>query len=139
MSKFFQIVFLLLVFQTNKSIAQNVEAVILKRMQNFHVAMIGKTTSAAEYIDDSLSYGHSNGWVENNQEFRTNLGGRLTYHSYKEDSIRVTVNKNIAHIRFIADIDVTMNGIRNTYHLKVLEIWVKRKKDWKIFARQAIR
>jgi hypothetical protein len=108
-------------------------------MQQLHQLMTGPNVVIDQYLDDNLSYGHSNGWIENKKEFIAHLGNRLVYHSFKEDSIRVTVNKNAAHIRFIADIDVTLDGKRALYHLKVLEIWLKSGKQWRLFARQAVK
>lgn len=119
--------------------AQPVENKLIDRMKSFHQLMISKRFYINQYVDDSLTYGHSNGWVESCSEFLSNLGRKMEYHSIKEDSVRVSVHQHIAHIRFVADIDVSMNGNRNTYHLKVLEVWVKRSKNWKIFARQAVR
>ena len=91
------------------------------------------------FLDDSLSYGHSNGWIETKADFLENLGSKLVYHSVSEDSLRITVHGNIAHARFVGDFNVSLNGKRNTYHLRVLEVWVKSGNLWKLFARQAIR
>jgi hypothetical protein len=133
---FFSLV--LLVFNLTVQ-GQKAEANLLERFKKFHQLMVSDRFYIDQYIDDSLSYGHSNGWIENRKDFYINLGSRLIYHSFKEDSIKVAVNKNTGHVRFIADIDVTMDGKRATYHLKVLEVWVKKNKTWKLFARQAVR
>jgi hypothetical protein len=42
-------------------------------------------------------------------------------------------------VRFVADITATMKEATNTYHLKVLEVWVKKGKRWVLFARQAVK
>jgi hypothetical protein len=98
-----------------------------------------KGSGMEDLLDDSLSYGHSNGWIETRSQFIQNLGSKLVYHSVTEDSLRVTVSGDVAHVRFVGDFDVSLDGKRNTYHLRVMEVWVKRGKQWKIFARQAIR
>lgn len=98
------------------------------------------TVSINQQTDKALSYGHSNGWVETKAEMIKNLEtGYLNYHSYKEDSIVVVVNNNMANVRFVADIDVTLKETRGNYHLKVLEVWVKKGKRWVLFARQAVK
>ena len=128
----------LMLFVSFTVVAQKQQQAVLDRMHQFHELMISDLFYIDLYIDDSLSYGHSNGWVENAKEFYANLGSKMVYHSIKEDSIRVIVNDRTATIRFVADIDVSMDGKRNTFHLKVMEVWVK-KRQWKLFARQAVK
>jgi hypothetical protein len=108
-------------------------------MQHFHQAVVHNDANVGRYIHDSLTYGHSNGWVENARQFREDLGTIITYHSIKEDSITATALKDIAHVRFIADIDATLRGVRTTFKLRVLEVWTKWKGRWVLFARQAVR
>ena len=114
---------------------------VLKRMKRLHELMVADRFYVDQYIDDSLSYGHSNGWIENRKEFYENLGNKLIYHSFAEDSINITVHKNIAHVRFNADIDVSLDGKRAVYKLKVMEVWVRhgKKREWDLFARQAVK
>ncbi len=114
---------------------------LLKRMRSFHELLVKKESIIESYIDDNLSYGHSNGWIETKTEMIKNLEtGYTSYKSIKEDSIKVTIKGNVAHTRFVGDYTVALNGGNYvTYRLKVLEVWVKRNKNWKIFARQAIR
>ena len=110
-------------------------------LKEFHQALVNKNTgSINQQTDKALSYGHSNGWVETKADMIKNLEtGYIDYHSIKEDSIQVTVNGNMAHARFVGDYNVTMNGNTNTFHLKVLEVWVKKGKRWLLFARQAVK
>lgn len=110
-------------------------------LKEFHQALVNKNTvSVNQQTDKALSYGHSNGWVETRADVIKNIEtGYLKYHSFKEDSLLVVVNGNTGHARFVADINVTMNGNNGTYHLKVLEVWVRKGKRWLLFARQAVR
>src|SRR5688572_950654 len=130
---------IILFFASMLASAQKKEAEVLDRMKRFHQLLVEDRFYIDQYVDDSLSYGHSNGWVENKKEFYANLGEKIVYHSFKEDSMQVSVNKNMAHARFVADIDATLNGKRTVFHLKVLEVWVRSGKSWKLFARQAIK
>ena len=96
--------------------------------------------SINQQTDKALSYGHSNGWVETKKELIEHLEtGYMGYNSFREDSIKVEVNGNMAHARFIADINATMSGKEFTFKLRVLEVWVKKGKRWVLFARQAVR
>ena len=117
------------------------EAKLLKTITEFHKALVDKNTvSINQQTDKGLSYGHSNGWVQTKadliKDFETNY---ISYQSIKEDSITVTMNGNMANVRFLADITATMKATANTFHLKVLEVWVKKGNRWILFARQAIR
>jgi hypothetical protein len=121
--------------------AQTDEEKLIKTVKDFHQVLVNKNTvSINQQTDKALSYGHSNGWVETKTEMIKNLEtGFISYQGFKEDSISIAMNGNIANVRFIADITATMNGLTNTYHLKVLEVWVKKSKRWVLFGRQAVK
>lgn len=110
-------------------------------MKEFHQALVnGNTISINQQTDKMLSYGHSNGWIETKADMIKNLEtGYMNYNSIKEDSIQVMMNGTIANVRFVADINATLNGTLGNFHLKVLEVWVKKGKRWLLFARQAVR
>jgi hypothetical protein len=121
--------------------AQTEEEKLVAAMKGFHQALVQKNTvSINQQTDKVLSYGHSNGWVQTKadliKDFETGL---ISYQSYKEDSIQVFINGNMANVRFVADIGATMQEKAATYHLKVLEVWVKKGKRWLLFARQAVK
>lgn len=110
-------------------------------MKEFHQALVnGNAISINQQTDRMLSYGHSNGWIETKADMIKNLEtGYMNYNSIKEDSIQVMMNGTIANVRFVADINATLNGTIGNFHLKVLEVWVKKGKRWLLFARQAVR
>ncbi len=137
MKKLLTILFLFLAGFAN---AQPVEEKLIQTVKEFHRALVNKNTvSINQQTDKVLSYGHSNGWVETKAEMLKNLEtGYISYQGYKEDSITVTINGNMANVRFKADITATMKATTNTYYLKVLEVWVKKGKRWVLFARQAV-
>jgi hypothetical protein len=121
--------------------AQTDEEKLTTTLKEFHQALVNKNTgSINQQTDKALSYGHSNGWVETKTDMIKDLEtGYINYHSIKEDSIQVVINGNLAHARFVGDYNVTLNGNTNTFHLKVLEVWVRKGKRWLLFARQAVR
>ena len=110
-------------------------------IKGFHRALVEKNIKTInQLIDSELSYGHSNGWVESGAEFVKNLEtGYMVYAAFREDSLAVTMNGNVAHARFIADINAVRDGKEGTFHLKVFEIWIKKKNKWILFARQAVK
>lgn len=117
------------------------EAKLIATLKEFHQALVNKNTvSINQQTDKALSYGHSNGWVETKTDLIKNLeAGYLNYSGYKEDSIQISMNGNMANARFVAEINVALNGTPGNYHLKVLEVWVKKGKRWILFSRQAVK
>lgn len=119
------------------------ETKLIATVKEFHQALIKQNTVAInQQTDKALSYGHSNGWVQSKKDLIKDFErGFISYQSFKEDSITVLMNENMANVRFIADISATLNGTTNVnnYHLKVLEVWVKKSKRWVLFARQAVK
>lgn len=117
------------------------EEKLKETLKQFHQDLVKKNTvSINQQTDKALSYGHSNGWVESKNEMIKNLEtGYLSYQSFKEDSIGVSINANVASARFIAEISATLNGTASIFHLRVLEVWVKKGNRWVLFARQAVK
>jgi ketosteroid isomerase-like protein len=117
------------------------EQKLLTTVKEFHQALVNKNTlSINQQTDKALSYGHSNGWVETKTDMIKNLETNyISYQSFKEDSIKVSSNGNIANVRFLAAIEASLKDSRITYNLKVLEVWVKKGKRWLLFARQSVK
>ncbi len=118
------------------------EAKLLVTVKEFHQALVKQNTiTINQQTDKAVSYGHSNGWVQSKKDLVKDFEtGKISYQSFKEDSITVLMNDNMANVRFIADITAAVNGTTvNNYHLKVLEVWVKKSKRWVLFARQAVK
>lgn len=132
---------ILLLFATLFVDAQTDEEKLTATLKEFHQALVKKNTvSINQQTDKALSYGHSNGWIETKADMMKNLEtGYMNYNSYKEDSIAITMNGTMANVRFVADIAATLNGNAGNYHLKVLEVWVRKGKRWLLFARQAVK
>jgi hypothetical protein len=132
---------ILLLFSFVFANAQTEEEKLIATMKEFHQALVQKNTvSINQQTEKALSYGHSNGWVQNKnaiiKDFETGL---ISYQAYKEDSVQVSMSGNFANIRFIADINATLRGNATINHLKVLEVWVKKGKRWLLLARQAVK
>jgi serine/threonine protein kinase len=132
---------ILLLFAGTVAAAQTDEEKLTVTLKDFHQALVNKNTvSINQQTDKALSYGHSNGWVQTKADVIRDLEtGYIVYRSYKEDSIVITMNGNMANARFIADVSATLKGNTVDFHLKVLEVWVKKGKRWVLFARQAVK
>jgi len=121
---------LLVVFSFVFANAQTEEEKLTTTLKEFHQALVNKNTvSINQQTDKALSYGHSNGWVQSKADVIKDLEtGKIVYHSFKEDSLTITINESMANARFVADVNATLNGNTVNTHLKVLEVWVKKGK-----------
>jgi len=121
--------------------AQTDEEKLTQTLKEFHQALVSKNAvSINQQTDKALSYGHSNGWVQTKADLIKDFeSGLISYQRITEDSIQVTMNGNMANVRFVSNVDATMKGNSFSFHLKVLEVWVKKGKRWVLFARQAVR
>jgi hypothetical protein len=131
----------LVVFSFVFANAQTEEEKLTTTLKEFHQALVSKNTvSINQQTDKALSYGHSNGWVQSKADVIKDLEtGKIVYHSFKEDSLTITINESMANARFVADVNATLNGNTVNTHLKVLEVWVKKGKRWVLFARQGVK
>jgi superfamily II helicase len=135
------ILLLLFVFSFAFANAQTEEEKLTTTLKEFHQALVNKNTASInQQTDKALSYGHSNGWVQTKADVIKDLEtGKIVYHSFREDSLAITIDENMANARFVADVNATLNGNTVNSHLKVLEVWVKKGKRWILFARQGVK
>ncbi|MBM3413178.1 MAG: nuclear transport factor 2 family protein [Bacteroidetes bacterium] len=131
---------------------------LLRNAMDYHQALVrGDAELIKLRTSKKLRYAHSNGWIETQQQQIENIKtGYLIYHSYKEDSLEIyqlkqPINFNGVdpslhywkrHVTLIfnATIDVTLKGNRNTYLLRVSEVWQKKRgrgKGYQLVGRKA--
>ncbi len=136
-----KIITILFLFSFFNCTAQTDEEKLTVTLKEFHQALVKKNlVSINQQTDKALSYGHSNGWVETKTEMIKDLEtGYISYQGFKEDSITITMNGNMANVRFVAEVNATLKGTASTYKLRVLEVWVKKTNRWVLFGRQAVK
>jgi Domain of unknown function (DUF4440) len=110
-------------------------------VKEFHQALVKKDLiSLNRHTDEALSYGHSNGWVETKADFIKDLETDfISYQRINEDSITIAINGDMANVRFVAEVTVSLKGATSSFRLKVLEVWVKKGEGWVLFGRQAVK
>lgn len=112
--------------------------ILVKASRDLHRKLILNDPKLSSILDENLSYGHSNGWVESKENVLQNLAsGKLKYIEIKEDSILSKSEDALGYIRYVAEMSVEMDGKPMNLRLKVLEVWRKKNGTWKLFARQA--
>ncbi len=94
-----------------------------------------------EISSTSLTYGHSNGLIENQGEFIEALvSGASDFRSIDlKDQTIIFPNKNTALVRHKLHGLVWDGTKTNPVNLGVLLVWVKEKGKWRLTARQAFK
>ncbi|MGV3560942.1 nuclear transport factor 2 family protein [Larkinella arboricola] len=94
----------------------------------------------AALTTDQLTYGHSNGLVEDKDAFiKALVSGESDFTSIDLTDQTVTVVDNTAWVRHKLAGNTNNKGVPGTAKLSVLMVWVKQKGGWKLLARQAVK
>jgi hypothetical protein len=129
-----------LVFTSVVAIAQ-VDSVSLKEaMTNLDKALMNKDEKKlVQLLHTDVSFGHSNGWVQNINDIINDVkSGKLVYNKIENtDVMIVAVNSRLATVRTNTNAEGSVNGTAFQLKLHVLQVWVKIKNGWQLFARQS--
>src|SRR5690554_3072778 len=88
----------------------------------------------------SLTYGHSNGRIENQKEFIDFLlSGKSQFVSIQLEDQTVDIVGKTGIVRHILLAETNNEGTLGNIKLGVLLIWHKDGKNWKLLARQAFK
>ena len=119
----------------------NTEKEVAASIESFRKAMIAVDEPALNSLtDEQLSYGHSNGLVENKKEFIHKITGKVNvYTSIVITNQVITVSGDVAIARNMWDIFTNDNDKPAELKLLVLMVWQKKSGHWKLLARQAVR
>ena len=137
-----KIILLVLVLFTgvNVSWAQP-EKEVQAAVEKLRLAIIDPTTeSLTSLTSKDLSYGHSNGLLENQSQFIEALvSGKSDFRIVElSDQTIQMKGKNTAIVRHKLKGETIHNGPAQV-NLGILTVWVKEKGGWKLLARQAFK
>ncbi|GAB3908814.1 nuclear transport factor 2 family protein [Larkinella knui] len=91
-------------------------------------------------VTDQLTYGHSNGLLEDKAAFVKALVSKESdFVTIDLTDQTVTIVDNTAWVRHKMAGTTNNKGVAGTVKLSVLLVWVKQKGDWKLLARQAVK
>jgi hypothetical protein len=131
---------ILLLFFVIKQVNAQKDSTLIKESINIHKLFVHNQQALKTKLHNALTYGHSNGWVETKKDVLQNLNSKnLLYNNIDEDSMQQNIDGKIGYVRFLGKFNVTMKGNQNTFKLKVLEVWIKTKNKWQLYARQAVK
>lgn len=112
-------------------------------MTNIDKALVAKDSAALkQLLNKSLTYGHSNGWIETRADVINDLyNGKLTYKSItpRAQNASLNIEGATASVRYLADLDVVYGGKPMQLQLHVLQVWVWVDNHWELFARQSVK
>jgi ketosteroid isomerase-like protein len=117
------------------------ETAVSNAVEKLRTAMISGERAALEAIAaDQLSYGHSSGLVETKTQFVEKIAsGSSDFVTIDLKNQTVTVSGNTAIVRHELHATTNDNNRPGEVHLKILLIWQKQGKEWKLLARQAVK
>jgi hypothetical protein len=128
-------------FFTGLVAVAQVDSISLKKaMSNLDRALINKDEKTlVQLLHADVSYGHSNGWVQNKNDIIGDMkSGKLAYSKIENTSAKiVAVNSNWATVRTNTDAEGSINGTAFQLKLHVLQVWLRTKIGWQLLARQS--
>jgi|SRR5690606_21850281 len=87
-----------------------------------------------------LSYGHSSGKVENQDEFIEQMvSGRSDFVSINLKNQTVSVSNNVALVRHEFLADTADGGVAKSIRIGIFLVWQKEQDTWKLLGRQAFK
>ena len=92
-------------------------------------------------LNETVTYGHSSGKVENRSEMIAGaIHNKASYRDFRMENFTVFFeNKKTAIVRHILKAITIENGSESPLNLNVLQVWVKKKREWKLAGRQSVR
>ncbi|MCW3160709.1 hypothetical protein [Chryseobacterium oryctis] len=93
-----------------------------------------------DILCSDVSFGHSNGWVQNLGDFKEDFNSKkVTYKDIKQIEISdIRKHKNIYSVRRKINVSGTYKNNDFEIILSLLEIWKKEKLVWKLWSRQSV-
>ena len=117
------------------------EAEVIHAIEKLRLAMIdGDRKRLEELVADKLSYGHSSGHIDDKKEFLDKISsGKSDFVTISLSDQTVAVSRNTAIVRHILKATTNDGGQPGEVNLRVLLVWQKKKGNWILLARQAVK
>lgn len=132
---------LLLLISTTISAQSKQETAVSNAVEKLRTAMVSGERAALDAVAaEQLSYGHSSGLIETKAQFVEKIAsGQSDFVSIEFKNQTISISKNTAIVRHELHAVTNDNNKPGEVHLKILLIWQKQGKEWKLLARQAVR
>ena len=102
--------------------------------------MQNNDSKVLDLFSDDVSFGHSNGWIQNKEDFKKDFeSGKVKYQSVKQTDLKEFRIKNkFANIRRIIAVKGLYKNEIFEMKLSVLEFWILKNGKWKLWSRQSV-
>lgn len=120
----------------------NTETELLNQKINAlrHAMIDGDGKALRQLSAPQLSYGHSSGVIENQEEFIEKLAsGKSDFVTMDLTNQTISISGDTALVRHDLKADIKDGGVPNKIHLGILLVWQQQSGDWKLLARQAFK
>lgn len=87
-----------------------------------------------------VSFGHSNGWIQNLNDFKKDFSSKkVSYTTIEQIEIsEIKQSKNTISLRRTIKVEGLYKNQNFEMKLALLEIWIKKKSIWKLWSRQSV-
>lgn len=116
------------------------EQAVAAAVKQLNQAMIdGNQITLDQLTAQKLSYGHSNGLIEDKDHYITSIiNGTFGFTSIDLTEQSIAISDNVALVRHLFAAGTDNKGQQpGTVKLSVLQVWQKQKGKWLLLARQA--
>lgn len=116
------------------------EKALLSQVSKLDSLMENNNSKILELFSDDVSFGHSNGWIQNKDDFKKDFeSGKVKYQSVKQTELKEFKIKNkFANVRRIIAVKGLYKSDEFEMKLSVLEFWIRQKGMWKLWSRQSV-
>ena len=114
------------------------ETAVKQNVEALREALLKADKAQLERLSaDQLSYGHSDGRVQNKPEFIDGVMTRkATVKSINFPDLKIAVAGDSAIVRHIYESESETDGKPNNVRIGALQVWQKQSGNWKLLARQ---
>lgn len=116
------------------------EKALLIQVSKLDSLMENNNSKILELFFDDVSFGHSNGWIQDKADFKKDFeSGKVKYQSVQQTELKEFKIKNkFANIRRIIAVKGLYKNESFEMKLSVLEFWIRQKGIWKLWNRQSV-
>lgn len=113
---------------------------LLSQVSKLDSLMQNNDSRILALFSSDVSFGHSNGWVQNYHDFKTDFeSGKVKYQSVIQTELKELKIKNrCANIRRVVAVKGFYKNEMFEMKLSVLEFWIRQKGIWKLWSRQSV-
>ena len=138
--RFFPILFLFcFVFGFSQNYSKQ-ERELLSQIVKLDSLMQNNDPKILDLFEANVSFGHSNGWIQNLEEFKKDFSSKkAVYKEIKKTEVsEIKKFKNTFSIRRKIKVSGLYKNQDFDMNLSLLEIWIKKKSQWKLWSRQSV-